>query len=364
MIWHFLEVWVLMLAAFAIGCPIGALAYDLIARTGLSRTQGRVADGVGNVVDGIKTRLGIGPVWRPEYRRLIEQRAHGAPAEPEQPDLFGPDVRLLTQGPATAPRQESEWREEPWEGPETDGDGPWEENDDADEADAIRGTIWPDDGIVPKRPSALTAARNGVPDDLQRIRGIGDRNERRLNKLGIYHFGQIAAWTPAELRWVAERMAFPERIERDDWVGQAIILASGGDTGFVKAADRRRAKRQQRLEKEADALEAEGGYEDEYADFVPTNDFELAEEIVEEEAVVDLLALDEDETEAPQDVLEEDDVFNGLAEDGSGPAASEASDARPLIESPDQDDAAQAADEVAEGADELAEAAGNERRDP
>ena len=94
------------------------------------------------------------------------------------------------------------------------------------------------------RPASLAEPRNGVPDNLQRIRGIGERNEIRLNKLGIFHFGQIAAWTPAEMRWVAQQLAFPERIERDDWVGQAIVLASGGDTGFTKSAERRRARRQ------------------------------------------------------------------------------------------------------------------------
>lgn len=38
-------------------------------------------------------------------------------------------------------------------------------------------------------------------------------------------------------------MPFPERIDRDDWIGQATILASGGETGYMKSAERRRAKR-------------------------------------------------------------------------------------------------------------------------
>ena len=76
MIWHFFEVWVLMLVAFAVGCPIGAVAYKLIAQSPLAELQGDFADVVGDVVDGIKSRLGIGPVWRPEYRRIVER--HGA----------------------------------------------------------------------------------------------------------------------------------------------------------------------------------------------------------------------------------------------------------------------------------------------
>jgi predicted flap endonuclease-1-like 5' DNA nuclease len=87
---------------------------------------------------------------------------------------------------------------------------------------------------APVRPLTLPGPRNGVPDNLQRIRGIGQKNEALLNSFGIYHFGQIAAWTPAEARWVASHLAFPERIERDDWIGQAIVIATGGDTGYVK----------------------------------------------------------------------------------------------------------------------------------
>jgi nucleotidyltransferase/DNA polymerase involved in DNA repair len=96
------------------------------------------------------------------------------------------------------------------------------------------------------RPAGLSGPRAGVPDNLTRIRGVGERNEARLNRLGIYHFGQIAAWTPGEVRWIGQYLAFPERIERDDWVGQAMILASGGDTGFEKSADRRRRRRRER----------------------------------------------------------------------------------------------------------------------
>ncbi len=88
------------------------------------------------------------------------------------------------------------------------------------------------------RPLTLPGPRNGVQDNLQRIRGIGKKNEELLNSLGIYHFGQIAAWTPAEARWVARHMAFPERIERDDWIGQAIIIATGGDPGLTKPTRR------------------------------------------------------------------------------------------------------------------------------
>ena len=40
--------------------------------------------------------------------------------------------------------------------------------------------------LVPMRPATLAEPRNGVPDNLQRIRGVGERNEARLNRLGMF----------------------------------------------------------------------------------------------------------------------------------------------------------------------------------
>jgi branched-chain amino acid transport system ATP-binding protein len=86
----------------------------------------------------------------------------------------------------------------------------------------------PQDAAATK-PEGLPGPRGGVADDLKKIRGIGRQNEARLNELGIWHFDQIAAWTPAEIDWVGDHLAFPGRIEREDWVGQASRLKDGGD---------------------------------------------------------------------------------------------------------------------------------------
>ena len=233
MIWHFFEVWVLMLAAFAVGCPVGATTYKLIARSPLSDLQDDVADAIGDVVDGIKSRLGIGPVWRPEYRRIVER--HGADDRQDYAvHVEDRQERLPAAGAMPMITDQSVRSHD-------DGIG------DLDAADlpalGEAGETADDEDAAMARPVGLATPRNGVPDDLQRIRGIGRRIEQRLNALGIYHFGQIAAWTPAEMRWMAQQLAFPDRIEWDDWIGQAIILAAGGDTGFVKSADRRRQRR-------------------------------------------------------------------------------------------------------------------------
>jgi NADH-quinone oxidoreductase subunit E len=89
--------------------------------------------------------------------------------------------------------------------------------------------------VAPERPAALAAAREGKADDLKLIRGVGPRLEAMLNRMGFFHFDQIAAWTPAESAWVdANLEGFKGRAVRDDWVGQARVLAAGGGTEFSR----------------------------------------------------------------------------------------------------------------------------------
>jgi len=86
----------------------------------------------------------------------------------------------------------------------------------------------------------LAAARDGKPDNLTLIKGIGEVNEKKLNEHGIYHFDQIAAWTEADIVQAETYLEFDGRIAREDWVGQAAQLASGQATEFstrVEAGD-------------------------------------------------------------------------------------------------------------------------------
>ena len=82
------------------------------------------------------------------------------------------------------------------------------------------------------RPEALTQARGGVADDLKKISGVGPKLEKTLNGLGIFHFAQIAAFTPENVVWVDRHLRFKGRIERDEWIEQAKTLAAGGQTEF------------------------------------------------------------------------------------------------------------------------------------
>ncbi|PQB04443.1 hypothetical protein [Aureitalea marina] len=62
-------------------------------------------------------------------------------------------------------------------------------------------------------------------DDLTRINGIGPYIEQRLNEIGIFNYDQISKLQLADIRVITELIDFfPDRIERDNWVGQARSL--------------------------------------------------------------------------------------------------------------------------------------------
>ncbi len=93
--------------------------------------------------------------------------------------------------------------------------------------------------VEPVRPASMAEAREGGPDDLKKIKGVGPKLEEMLHGLGFWHFDQIAAWTPAEIAWVDGHLeGFNGRATRDDWVGQSTVLASGGQTEFSQRVDR------------------------------------------------------------------------------------------------------------------------------
>lgn len=85
-----------------------------------------------------------------------------------------------------------------------------------------------------ERPKGIAAARGGKADNLQRISGIGPKNENILHGLGFFHFDQIAAWTAEQINWVDDHLKFNGRIRREEWINQARLLADGKDEEFKK----------------------------------------------------------------------------------------------------------------------------------
>lgn len=84
------------------------------------------------------------------------------------------------------------------------------------------------------RPTTLAKARDGGPDKLTKIKGIGPKLQELLFSMGFFHFDQIASWDKSQVAWVDENLdGFNGRASRDDWVAQAFSL-SGSSVGGVK----------------------------------------------------------------------------------------------------------------------------------
>lgn len=79
-----------------------------------------------------------------------------------------------------------------------------------------------------QRPPGLSAPRGGASDDLSLIDGVSLLQHSTLNALGIYHFEQIAAWSPANIAWVDQYLRLRGRIVDEEWVEQAHDFVSDG----------------------------------------------------------------------------------------------------------------------------------------
>lgn len=88
------------------------------------------------------------------------------------------------------------------------------------------------------KPMLFSEPTEGPADDLKKVKGIGPTIEKLLHSLGIFYYKQIAAWTDDEVTWVDDKLQFPGRIVREDWINQAKILRDGGRTEFANRYDK------------------------------------------------------------------------------------------------------------------------------
>jgi predicted flap endonuclease-1-like 5' DNA nuclease len=63
-------------------------------------------------------------------------------------------------------------------------------------------------------------------DDLTQIVGVLPVVETTLNRLGVYHFDQVAEWSDADANWVETHLGIAGRVEREHWREQAHELAA------------------------------------------------------------------------------------------------------------------------------------------
>lgn len=84
-------------------------------------------------------------------------------------------------------------------------------------------------------PAAPAHAPTGEADDLKKIKGVGPKLVTMLKEQGITTYAQIAAWSDADVARIDETLGrFKGRIERDQWVEQAKLLAAGDEAGFTE----------------------------------------------------------------------------------------------------------------------------------
>ncbi len=87
------------------------------------------------------------------------------------------------------------------------------------ELDAGNARVDDDLGLLFDAPPAAA-------DDLTRIKGIATVLNRKLNDFGVYTYRQIAGWDESVVGEFSKRLSFKDRVQRDDWVGQARRLHS------------------------------------------------------------------------------------------------------------------------------------------
>jgi len=195
--------------ATATASAAAATAATTAAATSTAPASTEPAVKMGNILPGEKDLDDRKGDWK------YEAPAQEAPAKPEPAAKPKPAAKKKA-----APKKEAAAKT-PAQGEDYDGDG------------IVEGV---NEGT---RPATLDGPRGGKADNLKEIKGIGPKLEKLCNKLGFYHFDQIANWTSDEVAWVdANLEGFKGRVSRDTWVEQATILAAGGETEFSKKVDK------------------------------------------------------------------------------------------------------------------------------
>ncbi len=84
----------------------------------------------------------------------------------------------------------------------------------------------------PVAAPARAPAPDDSPQDLKRIRLIDAALEAELNRQGIRRYDQIAGWMRSDVRRIAMALGIGGRINQENWIEQAGILAKGGETHY------------------------------------------------------------------------------------------------------------------------------------
>ena len=90
-----------------------------------------------------------------------------------------------------------------------------------------------------KKPETFKGFKKpkGEPDDLKLIAGVTPELEKKLNKLGVFKFEQIANFSDEEITAVDEALQLDGAIENEDWVAKAVALMAETTADEVPAGE-------------------------------------------------------------------------------------------------------------------------------
>ncbi|WEK49335.1 MAG: hypothetical protein P0Y66_16560 [Candidatus Kaistia colombiensis] len=225
MILHVAEVWLTLAVCFVLGALAGSIVQRAIALTALGRPQAKLIRAIDRIIRWLEWRLlpwrgavptvlpQTVPVPPPDFGHVLIDLDEPAPYRTEAPRLDVADTDPLAEPPgihAPAPTRSETTRTEAGASPK--------------QAEAMARA-----DAAGFRPIPLHAPRNGQADPLHLIQGVTKRHAAKLGQVGIFHFSQIASWTPQELAWTAAYLGAGEGPVAKDWVGQAIHFASADE---------------------------------------------------------------------------------------------------------------------------------------
>ncbi|MFO1170656.1 MAG: 50S ribosomal protein L19 [Hyphomicrobiaceae bacterium] len=84
----------------------------------------------------------------------------------------------------------------------------------------------------------------GEADDLKKITGVSEDLEKRLNKLGVTKYEQIANFSGEDLARIDESLSLNGRVEGEDWMGQARVLVTEATAHEVNLGEEKPAEAQ------------------------------------------------------------------------------------------------------------------------
>lgn len=220
MILHVAEIWAALAVCFILGALVGSIVHRVIALTRAGRAQASLIRAIDRLIRALERVLlpwrgtvpamlpRTVPVPPPDFSHVVDEPALHAAVETYVPRHMAGDPILDVELPGYQPPPAVR-ASKPASGRMNEA--------------VARGDLA---GV---RPLPLQGARQGGADPLHLINGVTKRHAGRLAQVGIYHFSQIAAWTPQEVAWTSAYLGIGDAIIEKDWVGQAMQFASADE---------------------------------------------------------------------------------------------------------------------------------------